>query len=108
MLLGGNRQQRRLAAKLQRCRKGNRCNNGACNVCTRLFRLRLLRDLQPILNLRPHWTRASVVPADLVFGEGELANVDLYAIKAKIAKQLERWSLKDRIVIAGIDISSQR
>jgi hypothetical protein len=105
VLLGGNKQQQRLAAKLQRCRKGNRCNNGACNVCTRQFRLRLLRKLQPILDSRPHWTRASVVPADLLFVEGELAAVDLNAIKNKIAKRLERWSLRNRIVIAGIDIS---
>jgi hypothetical protein len=105
VLLGGNRQQRRLAAKLQRCRKGNGCNTGACNVCTRLFRLRLLRQLQPILDSRPNWTRASVVPADLLFVEGELAEVDLNALKNKIAKRLERWSLRNRIVIAGIDIS---
>jgi hypothetical protein len=77
VLLGGNRQERRLAAKLRRCRKGTRCNNGAGNVCTRLFRLRLLRQSHPILDSRPNWTRALVVPADLLFVEGELANVDL-------------------------------
>lgn len=105
VLLGGNRQQRRIAAKLQRCRKGHRCKLGACNVCERLFRLRLLRLLQPILNSRPRWTRASVVTADLPFAEGELTKVDLNAIKSKITKRLERWSLRSRIVIAGIDIS---
>jgi hypothetical protein len=105
VLRGGNKTQQQLAGKLQRCQKGSRCNNGACNVCTRQFRLRLLRKLQPILDSRPHWTRASVVPADLLFVEGELATVDLNAIKNKIAKRLERWSLRNRIVIAGIDIS---
>jgi len=105
VLLGGNRRQQLLAKKLQRCRKGNRCNSGACNVCERLFRLGLLRQLQPISDSRPHWTRASVVPADLLFAEGELAEVDLNAIKRKISKRLERSSLKDRIVVAGIDIS---
>jgi hypothetical protein len=105
VLLGGNRQQKLLAGKLRRCRKGNRCESGACNVCTRLFRLRLLRQLQPILDSRPHWTRASVVPADLLFVEGELVNVDLNAFREKISKRLERWSLRNRIVIAGIDIS---
>ena len=105
VLLGGNKQQQRLAAKLQRCRKGNRCKSGACDVCTRLFRLRLLRQLQPILDSRLHWTRASVVPADLLFVEGELVNVDLNAFRQKISKRLERWSLRNRIVIAGIDIS---
>ena len=105
VLRGGNGQQQQLATKLKRCRKGNRCNSGACDVCVRLFRLRLLRQLQPILESRPHWTRASVVTADLLFAEGALANVDLNALKRKISKRLERWSLQDRIVAAGIDIS---
>ena len=45
------------------------------------------------------------MPADLLFAEGELAEVDLNALRRKLAKRMERWSLKDRIVIAGIDIS---
>lgn len=105
VLSGGNRAQRRLAEKLQRCRKGARCNCGACDVCARLFRMRLFRQLQPILASRPHWTRASVVPADLLFDTGELVNVDLNALRRKISKRFERWSLRDRIVIAGTDIS---
>lgn len=105
VLGGGNSDQRRLAEKLKRCRKGNRCGSGACDVCGRLFRLRLLQQLEPILRLRRHWTRASVVPADFLFAEGELANVDLNALRQKIAKRFERWSLRNQIVIAGIDIS---
>ena len=104
VLRGGNRQQQQLAAKLARCRKGARCNTGACDVCARLFRLRLLRQLQPILASRPHWTRASVVPADFLFAEGDLVNVDLNAIRRKISKRLERWSLRNRIVIGAFDI----
>jgi hypothetical protein len=105
VLGGGNKTQQQLAGKLQRCRKGNRCNSGACDVCTRLFRLRLLSQLQPILASRPHWTRASVVTADFLFAPGELADVDLDALRRKISKRFERWSLRNRIVIAGIDIS---
>jgi hypothetical protein len=106
ILSGGNPKQRRIAARLARCRKGNRCNCGACDVCERRFRLRLLRQLTPILASRPHWTRASIVPADLLFAPGELADVDLNALKAKVQKRFERWTLRNRIVIAGIDISS--
>ena len=105
VLSGGNKAQQQLAGKLQRCRKGDRCNTGACDVCERLFRLRLLRQLQPILDSRPHWTRASVVTADFLFTPGELADVDLNALRRKISKRFERWSLRNRIVIAGIDIS---
>lgn len=46
-----------------------------------------------------------MVPADLLFAEGDLANADLDALRKKISKRLERWSLRNRIVIAGIDIS---
>jgi len=105
VLSGGNKTQQQLARKLQRCRKGARCNTGACDVCERLFRLRLLRQLEPILASRSHWTRASVVPADFLFAPGELGNVDLNALRKKISKRFERWSLRNRIVIAGIDIS---
>jgi hypothetical protein len=45
------------------------------------------------------------VPADLLFAEGELAFVDLNALRQKISKRFERWSLRNRIVIAGIDLS---
>jgi hypothetical protein len=105
VLGGGNKQQRRLAARLARCRKGNRCNCGACDVCARFFRLRLTRQLQEILASRPHWTRASVITSDLLFAAGALAEVNLHALTRKIQKRFERWSLRNRIVIAGIDIS---
>ena len=45
------------------------------------------------------------MPADLLFAEGELATVDLNALRRKSARSFERWSLRNRIVIAGIDIS---
>jgi hypothetical protein len=105
ILSRGNRDEQRLAAKLERCRKGNRCESGACDVCLRLYRLRLFRKTSPVLASRPHWTRASVVPAGFLLPLGELANVELKALGAMIDKRLERSSLHRRIVMAGIDIS---
>ena len=58
-----------------------------------------------MLASRPHWTRASVVPAGFLLSLGELANVDLKALGEMIDKRLERSSLRRRIVMAGIDIS---
>jgi hypothetical protein len=101
----GNRDQRRLADKLERCRKGNRCHSGACDVCLRLYRLRLLRQTGPVLASRPHWTRASIVPVGFLLPSGKLANVELKALGEMIDKRLERSSLRRRIVMAGIDIS---
>ena len=54
---------------------------------------------------RPHWTRASVVPAGFLLSLGELTNVELKALGEMIDKRLERSSLRRRIVMAGIDIS---
>ena len=105
VLRGGNQQQQQLAAKLKRCRKGNRCKSGACDVCLGLFRLWLYRQTKPILASRPHWTRASVVPSGFLFLQGELGNVDLNALRRMTNKRFERSSLRKRIVIAGIDIS---
>ena len=105
ILSQGDKGQQRLAAKLERCRKGCRCESGACDVCLRLYRLRLLRQTGPVLAARPHWTRASVVPAGFLFPLGELTNVELKALGEMIDKRLERSSLRRRIVMAGIDIS---
>ena len=101
----GNRDDQRLADKLERCRKGSRCGSAACDICLRLYRLRLLRQTSPILTSRLNWTRASVVPDGFLVPLGELGNVHLKAVGEMIDKRLERSSLRRRIVIAGIDIS---
>ncbi len=105
ILRQGDKDQRRLAAKLERCPKGSRCESGACDVCLRLYRLRLFRQTGPVLAARPRWTRASVVPDSFLLPLGELANLDLKALGGMIDKRLERSSLRRRIVLAGIDIS---
>jgi hypothetical protein len=105
ILSQGDKDQQRLATKLERCRKGCRCESAACNVCLRLYRLRLFRQTGPMLAARPHWTRASVVPAGFLLPLGELVNVELKALGEMIDKRLERSSLRRRIVLAGIDIS---
>jgi hypothetical protein len=101
----GGKGQRRLADKLKRCRKGRRCESGACDVCLRLYRLRLFRQTSSVFAARQHWTRASVVPAGLLISPGKLTNVELKTLGEMIDKRLERSSLRRRIVMAGIDIS---
>jgi hypothetical protein len=105
ILSQGEKDQQRLAAQLKRCRKGSRCESGACDVCLRLYRLRLFQTASPVLASRPHWTRASIVPAGFLLPMGELANVQLKALGEMIDKRLERSSLRRRMVLAGIDIS---
>ena len=96
ILRRGNRDDQRLAAKFEQCRKGNRCRSGACDVCLRLYQLRLFRQTGPVLAARPHWTRASVVPAGFLLPLGELVNVELKALGEMIDKRLERSSLRRR------------
>jgi len=105
VLRKGNRHQRRLAAKLERCRKDHRCGSGACDFCVGTFRACLYRNSLLIFASRPHWTRASVIPARMLIRPGELSNVDLHAIAAKMDKRLERSTLRNRLAFIGIDIS---
>jgi hypothetical protein len=86
ILSRGNGEQQRLATKLERCRKDNRCESGACDVCLRLNRLHLYRRSQAIFSVRPDWTRASVIPAGLLVAVGDLSNAGLAAIASMIDK----------------------
>ena len=101
----GKRPARKLATKLGKCRKGQRCESGACDVCVGRERLKLYRETRPIFAAHSDWTRASVIPAGFLIPVGKLSTVDLKVIVARINKRLERSSLCNRIVIAGIDIS---
>jgi hypothetical protein len=105
ILSQNDKEQQRLATKLERCRKESRCESGACDICLRLYRLRLFRQTSQVLAARPHWTRASVVPAGFLLPLGELRKVELKALGEMIEKRLERSSLRRRIVLAGIDVS---
>jgi hypothetical protein len=105
ILSKGKRRARKLATKLDQCRKGQRCDSAACDVCVGRARLKLYRETRPIFAAHSDWTRASIIPAGFLVPVGKLSTVDLKAIGARIAKRLERSSLRNRIVIAGIDIS---
>ena len=98
ILSQGDKDQQRLATKLERCRKGCRCESAACDVCLRLYQLRLFRQTGPVLAARPPWTRASVVSAGFLLRLGELVNVELKALGEMIDTRLERSSLRQRIV----------
>jgi hypothetical protein len=105
LLRQGNREDRTLASKLEACSKGNRCGSGACDVCLGHYRRDLVRRTTPIFAAYEHWTRASIIPAKLLKRPGELSDVDLPSVVAMIDKRFERSSLRNRIIIAGIDIS---
>lgn len=105
LLNQGNNHQQRQASKLNRCRKKERCESGACDVCVGNFRLRLFRQTLPIFESRPVWTRASVITSGMLKPFDGLLDVDLDAIAKVVDKRLERSSLRNRLVVVGIDIS---
>jgi hypothetical protein len=101
----GKKSARKLAAKLAQCSKGQPCESAACDECVGRKRLKLYRETQPIFAAHPDWTRASIIPAGFLVPVGQLSTLDLKPINTRINKRLERSSLGNRIVIAGIDIS---
>jgi hypothetical protein len=105
ILRKGEKPAQKLATKLDQCSKEQGCNSAACDVCVGRERLKLYRETQPIFAAHPDWTRASIIPAGFLVPVGKLSTVDLKAINTRINKRLERSSLQNRIVIAGIDIS---
>src|ERR1700733_13309153 len=94
-----------LIHKLGKCAKKLRCYSEIDPICLGIFRLRLYRGLKSIIKSREDWMRASVITKGLLFKRGELQNVDLPKLIKAFQKRLERSSLKDRMIIGGIDIS---
>jgi hypothetical protein len=105
ILRKGKKPARKLATKMDQCSKGQPRESAACDVCVGRERLKLYRETQPIFAAHPDWTRASVIPAEFLIPMGKLSTFDLKTINPRINKRLERSSLGNRIVIAGIDIS---
>jgi hypothetical protein len=94
-----------LAKKLAACREGGRCRSGACPVCLRLCRIEVLREGLQVLESKPHWFRASIVPASVNAPLGDLNRSDLTMIVKTTRKRLERCFPDGTVVIGGVDIS---
>jgi hypothetical protein len=105
VLQHGGSTHRQLAEKLGECRKGHRCDSGACPICVGRFRRWLYGESLPIFVSRPNWTRASIIGGGMSVPRGQLHTFDLRALRKRIAKRLERSSLRNRIVFLGIDVS---
>jgi hypothetical protein len=105
LLQRGNGADQHLGIKLANCRKGRRCGSEADPICIGKFRLWLYRQALPIFASRPHWTRASIVTAGVLIRYGQLHSFNLHAFVKRIAKRLERSSLRNRIMFCGVDVS---
>ena len=99
------KQARELGHKLPKCRKNSRCQSGACLVCVRRYRKRLVTSALPIIDQYPEWTRVSVVPENLLVPLGQLAELNLKQIVETNRRRLQRSAVSDLPVIGGVDIS---
>lgn len=105
VLRRGGRQHQPAADTLEDCEKDHRCDRDSCPICTGLIRRRLHQQALPILQSRPDWTRASVIPAGFLVPAGQLHTVSLPSMIKRIQKRFERSSLRDRLVFSGVNIS---
>jgi hypothetical protein len=105
VLQRGNGTDQRLGIKLANCRKGHLCKSEACPVCAGKVRLWLYRQALPIFAGHPYWTRASIVTAHILIPYGQLHGFDLRALVKRLAKRLERSSLRSQIIFCGVDVS---
>lgn len=120
VLAVGNAEAADLSRRLQGCKKGRRCESGACPVCMRLDRkwfmshglttmeaisLRAGRCANHLDDARRHWTAASIIPAGFSAPLGELGSLSLATKVKTAARCLQRADLDGTRVIGGIDIS---
>jgi hypothetical protein len=104
---GGHESESSLVRKLSACRKARRCGSGACPVCLRLYRRRLLQEAEHLFQTHADWTRVSIIPADLDIPGGSLSGIRLDMQVKRLRKRLERSApcLSKAIVFGGIDFS---
>ena len=105
ILMLGNRQHRRLARKLRKCRKGHRCLSYACPVCIRRFR-RWLGSQQLQFWKSFSDQRLSHITSILAKDQYDLGSLHELVpgnlVKA-YARRLKRAGLKDCAVVGAID-----
>jgi hypothetical protein len=117
LLKEGGVPEQRLARKLERCGRESPCNSGACAVCTREFRIWLLGEALPVIEVggprasssnpghTKYWTSASIIPAGYRCAPGELDGLELATKVKSLATAISRSSLASGVVIGGFDVS---
>jgi hypothetical protein len=101
----GNKRQRRVALKLNKCRRHHRCLTEACRVCVREFRISWVGEAIKIIAQRSHWVSCSVITEGFLVPYGSLSKFDLSGAIKRIRKRLQRSEIRGRIVLGGLDLS---
>ncbi len=92
-------------AKLSCCSSASPCHSEACPVCTRRFRMEILRSARDLSFGSHEWVRVSVIPQNMRFAAGELSNLRLIATLKAIRRRTQRAGLGNRLLIGGLDLS---
>ena len=90
--------------RLKFCRKGNRCFSGACPVCARRYRLRLLPQAEHVLGKDDPWVQLWWTPPSALVAKGLLVDFDLGRLLDQ-QKQALLEAIPDTVAIGGIDVS---
>ncbi len=103
-LRSGEWQYKRLAERLDSCKRSQRCKSEADPVCATLYWQKVCSALNPLLNRRS-WTRALIVLSGLSKPRGQLGEIDLTAAIERFRQRLGSSALRNRVIIGAIDIS---
>ena len=101
----GNRQQRRLAKRLARCRRGKRCCAVPCARCRRRWRLWLVGEKLRLLKDREDLLFVTLIPPDLRLQQGGLEGFEPRRFTERVRRQMQRAGLGRIAVMGGVDIS---
>ncbi|MGN6305724.1 MAG: hypothetical protein ACTHNH_12955 [Mesorhizobium sp.] len=93
-----------LAARLKQCSAEIPCLSGACPVCLRAFRKRLLREARTHFSGRSV-VRVSWIPPHGNIPAGQLEGFDLRHLAASLLRSLQRALPPGSVAVGGIDFS---
>ena len=104
VLMRGNRQDKRLADRLSKCRADRPCLSPICPACCREFRRWYADQLISLCsNLTNLWS-VTLVPSSRRFEPGQLAEFDMTAFKEAASLQFSRLGYPDLVAVGGVDI----
>ncbi|WP_158932950.1 hypothetical protein [Acidisphaera sp. S103] len=97
----GNREQRRFARKLERCRKGRRCKLSICTMCQRRTRLWLIGQIVALM-AKDKVLFITIIPDKSSFKTGSLADAHPRRLLDRVRKQLTRCGIRG-LVVGAVD-----
>lgn len=102
-LLSGGKRANKLAHKLYRCRRKNRCNSPACAVCSRLQRRRHVRQVLRLFDDSKKKFFVTIIPTTWFVNARALRQFNPKLAKNGLRKQLERIGIRKPVIAGGLE-----